>query len=59
MPNDKADCPKKGAIKAKADDARARLQEFKDDHPDLVSDLDLQVVDDNLKWISQDNHKAQ
>jgi hypothetical protein len=57
MPNDKADCPKQGAIKGKADEARARLQHFKDNHPNLVADLDLQVIDDNLSAIAMDNHK--
>jgi hypothetical protein len=57
MPNDKADCPKKGVIKAKADDALDQLDTFIAQHPNLV--LDLKLVKDNLAYIAQDNHKAQ
>lgn len=57
MPNDKADCPKKAVIKAKADDALDQLNTVIDQHPNLV--LDLKLVKDNLSYIAQDNHKAQ
>ena len=59
MPKDTPDCPKKSTIDEKAKEARARLQKFKDDHSNFTLDIDLQVVDDNLRFIAQDNHKAQ